>query len=122
MSFVSESILESLGTLTESEADKEPYSIVKLSDDGIVELYNAYQAELGKMEKEDAVGKNFFLHALPCSNSRLFRGEFEKGIDSGELDHSFSYTLTYRIRPTNVSIRLYRCPDSKTNWVFIQKK
>ena len=39
-----------------------------------------------------------------------------------ELDAEFNYTFTYKLKPTNVTIRLFRDPSSKTNWLFVTKK
>jgi len=68
-----------------------------------------------------AMGKNFFTQVAPCTNNRLFFGRFKDGVSAGELDTEFNYTFTYKMKPTNVVIRLLR-DGSSTNWVFVAKR
>jgi photoactive yellow protein len=67
------------------------------------------------------MGKNFFTQVAPCTNNRLFFGRFKDGVSAGELDTEFNYTFTYKMKPTNVVIRLLR-DGSSTNWVFVAKR
>ena len=55
-----------------------------------------------------AEGRNFFTQVAPCTNNRLMFGKFKDGVSKGELDSEFNYTITYKMKPTNVQIRLYR--------------
>jgi len=122
MSFVESSLLESLKTLTRDQADSTPYGIVKVDDAGVVQLYNRWESDMAGVAATAAEGKNFFTQVAPCTNNRLFFGRFKEGISKGELDTEFNYTFTYKMRPTNVSIRLFRHHSSRTNWVFVTKK
>jgi photoactive yellow protein len=122
MSFVPEEFIKKLGSLTREEADQQPFGIVKLDETGKVTLYNKYEAELGKVAVEEAEGKNFFQQVAPCTNNKLFKGKFEKGIGGGDLDVKFNYTFTYKLRPTNVAVHMYMDQMSKTNWVFVQRR
>lgn len=69
-----------------------------------------------------AQGKNFFTEVAPCTNNRLFFGRFKQGVAKGVLDVEFDYTFTYKMRPTNVTIRLYRDGALRKNWVFVTRK
>jgi photoactive yellow protein len=46
-------------------------------------------------------------------------GKFKDGVAKGALDTEFNYTFTYKMKPTNVAIRLYRHAATGTNWVFV---
>ena len=121
-SFVDQQLLSRLGSLSQQEADQYPFGIVKLDDSGVVQLYNEYCVNnFGGYHKQDAIGKNYFTEVAPCSNNFLFSGRFNRGVQSDNLDFEFDYCFTYKILPTNVKVRLYRDPASKTNWIFVSK-
>jgi photoactive yellow protein len=72
------------------------------------------------MDPDDVMGRNFFTQVAPCTNNRLFRGRFKKGVRRGELDETFTYTYTYKMRPTLVDVHLYR-DEAGNNWITVQK-
>ena len=122
MSFVTSEINASLATLSRETADAADFGIVKVDDEGKIELYNTYEAELAGVSPATAEGRNFFTEIAPCTNNKLFHGRFKAGVEADELDAEFNYTFTYKLRPTNVAIHLKRDKDSKSNWVFVKKK
>lgn len=121
MSFVDRSLLENLGSFDRAQADASSFGVVKLDGEGKVLLYNRWESELAGVPVEQAEGKNFFREVAPCTNNRLVFGRFKKGVEQRELDVEFKYTFTYKMKPTNVVIRLYHDPASATNWVFVAK-
>jgi photoactive yellow protein len=119
--FEGDDIGEKLQQASHEQLDNADFGIVRVDDKGHVEFYNQYESELAGVAKEDAKGKNFFTHLAPCSNNRIFQGRFKRGVRSGEMDETFTYTFTYKMRPTLVDIRLVR--DSKSNnWVMVRKR
>jgi photoactive yellow protein len=95
------------------------YGIIVLDDDGVVQFYNKTEADFSGVSPDEAVGSNFFTEVSPCSNNRLFYGQFKEGVREGEIDNVFSYTFTYKMKPTLVDIRIYR-GDAGLNWVLVQ--
>ncbi|MBC7465921.1 MAG: photoactive yellow protein [Bdellovibrio sp.] len=120
MSFVTEEIITKLGTLTREEADRAEYGLVKVDPTGKILLYNHYESKLAGVAPSAAEGRNFFKDIAPCTNNRLFMGRFLQGVEKGEIDTSFNYTFTYKMKPTNVLIRLLHDKASKTNWIFVK--
>lgn len=119
-SFVSTSELRALDTLSPAQIDALPYGVVKLDDRGIVSIYNKYEADLASFPQAAAAGKNFFVDVAPCTNNKVFRGCFAKGVELKGADCVFSYTFTYNMRPTEVKVHLHRSATS--NWLLIKKK
>ena len=119
MSFVPATLLPQLPSLTRTAADAQGFGVVKVADDGTVQLYNRWEAELAGIPADSALGRNFFTQVAPCTNNRLVFGRFRDGVQKGALDVEFNYTFTYKMKPTNVAIRLYRDASSATNWVFV---
>ncbi|PEN14582.1 phosphonate transporter [Longibacter salinarum] len=100
--------------------DQTDFGVIKVDDEGIVEFFNQWESDLSGVKKEEAEGRNFFTQVAPCTNNRLFRGRFKKGVRRGELDESFTYTYTYKMRPTLVEVHMYRDEESN-NWIIVQK-
>jgi photoactive yellow protein len=122
MSFVTPEIESNLGSLPRNEADAADFGIVKVDNEGKIELYNSYEAELAGITPAEAEGRNFFTEVAPCTNNKLFFGRFKSGVAAGELDAEFNYTFTYKLRPTNVAIHMKHDKESGSNWVFVKKK
>lgn len=113
--------LGQLSSLTDAERDALEFGVIELDDDGVVLSYNRYESELTGIEPDDAVGRSFFRDLAPCTNNSLFRGLFERGVTTGRLNHLFPYTFTYRMRPTNVKVHLFRAEETGTNWLLVKR-
>jgi photoactive yellow protein len=121
LAFDADGIEDALRRAGEDELDNAPFGIVRLKDDGTVAFYNRYESELSGVDPSEAVGQNFFTDLAPCSNNLLFEGRFRQGVEDDDLDEHFTYTFTYKMRPTLVDVRLYR-DDAGRNWVLIRKR
>ena len=119
MSFVPDEFVGHLPNVSRSAADAQPFGIVQVDDAGVIQLYNKWESEMAAVPVTTAEGKNFFTQVAPCTNNRLVYGKFKDGVTKGEMDSEFNYTFTYKMKPTNVQIRLLRHAPSKTNWVLV---
>jgi photoactive yellow protein len=117
--FGDDNLAEQLQHASRETLDRAPFGVIRVSDDGIVEFYNQFEAEFAGVEPKAAKGKNFFTEVAPCSNNRLFRQRFRKGVRRKNLDAEFSYTFTYKMKPTLVDVRLLR-DDAGDNWVLVK--
>lgn len=122
MSFIDDSTLEDIPQMDSDELDELDFGAVKVDNDGVVQEYNRYESEMAGVAPEEAKGNNFFTEVAPCTNNKLFYGQFQEGVEEGQLDEEMDYTFTYKMDPTNVKIRLYHDQDSETNWVFVKQK
>lgn len=118
--FENDNIGEQLRHQDADTLDNAGFGVIKVDDEGVVEFFNKWESELSGVQKDEAEGRNFFTQVAPCTNNRLFRGRFKKGVRRGELDESFTYTYTYKMRPTLVEVHLYRDEDGN-NWIMVQK-
>jgi photoactive yellow protein len=118
--FIEQSFKQTLGSLSREEADRAAFGIVKVDENGKILLYNKYESDLAGVPIERAEGKNFFTEVAVCTNNRIFFGRFKDGVGKGELDITFNYVFTYKMKPTNVIIQLYHDKNTKTNWVFVK--
>tara|TARA_Y100001933_G_C18976695_1_gene554907 strand:- start:49 stop:462 length:414 start_codon:yes stop_codon:yes gene_type:complete len=119
--FVPGELFNMLGNLSRADADACDFGVVKVDDSGRILLYNRYQSELGGVPVPSAEGKVFFTQIAPCTNNALFFGTFKKGVAAGALNVCFPYTFTFKMKPTNVKVHMYRDQASGTNWVFVAR-
>jgi len=120
LNFDDDDLGEKLRHASEEQLDNAPFGVIQIDDEGTVEFFNQYESELSGMDPDEVVGRNFFTQVAPCTNNRLFRGRFKKGVRRGELDETFTYTYTYKMRPTLVDVHLYR-DETGNNWITVQK-
>jgi len=121
LAFDDDGVGEELRHASNEELNEAPFGIIRIDDAGIVRFYNRYESNLSGVDPDDAVGTNFFTELAPCSNNPLFFGRFKDGVRAGALDEYFTYTFTYKMRPTLVDVRLYR-DQAGNNWIMIQKR
>jgi photoactive yellow protein len=122
MSIVNESVLKKLPSLSAAELDALSIGVVKVDDQGVIQMYNKEEGRIGNVNPASVIGKNFFTQVAPCTNNRLFFGKFKEGVSKGQLSFSMPYTFTYKIKPTNVMIQMYRDPDTSSNWVLVKQR
>jgi len=111
---------DQLSKCTPTELDALEYGVIRLADDGRVLLYNAAESALSGLTPEQVVGRDFFTQVAPCTNNRLLRDRFLRGVQRGDFDFELAYTFTYRMRPTNVRLHVYREPDSGANFLLVR--
>lgn len=121
MSIVPDAQLSALDQLTAADADALDFGVIRLDDEGVVTLYNAWEARMAKVLPEAALGRNFFQEIAPCTDNALFEGRFTAGVQAGELDVTLDYVFSYRMDPLSVKVRMYRHSASGTNWIFVQR-
>jgi photoactive yellow protein len=119
-SFVPDNVLANAGNIARSDADSFDFGAIKVDDSGKILLYNQTQSNFAGVAVSHAEGKNFFTQVAPCSNNGLFFGSFKKGVASDNLNVAFPYTFTFKMKPTNVLIHMYRCSQTKANWIFVK--
>ncbi|MCA3006092.1 MAG: hypothetical protein LW650_12875 [Planctomycetaceae bacterium] len=119
--FVPPEVFSAVGSLTRADIDAFDFGAIKLDDAGKVLLVNRYQSDLGGVAVPNFEGKHYFTQIAPCTNNGLFFGAFRKGVAANNLNIVFSYTFTFKLKPTNVRVHMFRDPSSKSNWIFVQR-
>ena len=114
--------LDHLASLTPEQLDALPFGVIQVDDTGVVKLYNRYESQLSGIAAAAVIGRHFFTQIAPCTNNRLLYGRFRDGVVAGQFDATIPYTFTYKLRPTNVFIRLVRHTPSGTNWILVKRR
>ena len=95
-----------------------PFGVVGLSDDGLVQIYNATESRLAGLPAETVLGMPFFLSVAQCMNNYMVA---QRLADETELDATLPYVLTFRMRPTPVTLRLLKNAAFPRSYVLIQR-
>ncbi len=119
--FVQDSFLEKIDEMNYEQLDDLPFGVIELDDKGKVIFFSNTESKLTGVQKSDATGKNFFTEVAPCTNNFIFKGSFDKGVQSNQMNYLFPYTFTYRMAPTHVKIHLFRSKN-KRNFIFIMRR
>lgn len=109
-----------LPQMSRAQIDALAMGVIQLDDSGRILLYNAWEARFAGYSPAEVEGRHLFGDVAPCTHNSLLWGRFKRGVESGELNVRIDYTFTYRMRPTNVRIRLYRDPETATNWMIVR--
>lgn len=110
--------LNNLEDMQLDQLDVLPFGVVGLSSDGMVELYNATESRMAGIAADSIMGTAFFLTTAQCMNNFMVA---QRIADEAELDATLPYVLTFRMRPTPVTLRLLKGPSSKRSYLLIQR-
>ena len=110
-----------LGKLSNVEIDKLAFGAVQLNGQGTILTYNAAEAGITGRSAASVIGKNFFRDVAPCTNAPNFKGVFDAGVKSGELNTMFEYVFDYNMAPTKVKIHMKKAISGATFWIFVKR-
>lgn len=108
--------IQDLEAMSPGQTDALNFGVVGLSDDGRVELYNSTESKLAGISAATVMGTAFFLTTAQCMNNFMVA---QRLTDEAELDVTLPYVLTFRMRPTPVTLRLLKSPASKRSYLLI---
>jgi photoactive yellow protein len=124
--FFDDDLPERLSRLSASTLNDSDFGIIRLDDNGYIEFYNQFEADLSGVDRDEVAGLSFFEEVATCTYNDEFAGRFFEGVQEGEFDIRFRYTFTYRfaqranrMKPTLVDVRLCR-GQAGDNWVLIR--
>jgi photoactive yellow protein len=112
---------QALDQLTKEQIDALPFGVVRLSSDGVVELFSKTEARLsGFGERRAVVGRNFFELIAPCMNSDAFRGRIDAERRSGTMDFELGHTGDFEDPSRFMRFRV--CSASSGGyWLLVQR-
>jgi photoactive yellow protein len=114
-------LLVALDEIGDAQIDELPFGVVRVDDNGTIDLYSKGESKISGVETSAALGRNFFTNIAACTNNKLFRGTFNRGVNEGEMNLVFFYTFTYKMAPTEVKVQFYK-RQGGANWILVAKK
>ncbi|HEY8360692.1 MAG TPA: photoactive yellow protein [Ramlibacter sp.] len=121
VAFGKQDIENVLASLSDRQIDQLAFGAVQLDGSGRVLKYNAAEAGITGRKADSVIGTNFFRDVAPCTNSPTFKGLFDAGVRSGDLNTMFEYVFDYNMAPTKVKIHMKKAISGDTFWIFVKR-
>ena len=121
VAFGSSDIENVLKNKSSAEIDKLAFGAIQLDRAGRIIQYTAMEGAITGRDPRAAIGKNFFTEVAPCTNKPAFKGQFDKGVATGDLNTIFEYTFDYKMKPTKVRVHMKKALSGDTFWVLVKR-
>jgi photoactive yellow protein len=119
--FGKQDIENALNGLSQAGIDKLAFGAIQLDAAGQILQYNAAEGAITGRDPKAVIGRNFFTEVAPCTNTSTFKGTFDSGVKSGNLNSIFEYTFDYNMKPTKVKVHMKKALVGETFWVFVKR-
>jgi photoactive yellow protein len=121
IAFGKDDIDNSLSKLSGKQIDELAFGAIQLDARGTILRYNEAEAEITGRKASAVIGTNFFRDVAPCTNTARFKGVFEAGVRSDNLNTMFEYVFDYKMNPTKVKIHMKKAISDGTFWIFVKR-
>ncbi len=122
VAFGSKDIENALASMETDDLDNLPFGAIQLDGQGKIIKYNQTEGEICNRDPKEVLGRNFFTDVAPCTNTRGFKGKFDEGVQSGQLNTLFQYTFDYNMKPTRVNVHLKKASNQQDRyWVIVKR-
>jgi photoactive yellow protein len=98
--------------------DHLPFGVIGLDADGIARIYNRTEARMAGLDPKTVLNQSFFDVVAQCMNNFMVAQRFE---DEPDLDKIIRYTLTLRMRPTPVRLRLLAGRSEPLRFILVDR-
>lgn len=110
-----------LAKLNDAQLDQLAFGAIELDASGRILKYNAVEGAITGRDPKAVVGRNFFTEVAPCTNRAEFKGVFDQGVRTGDLNTVFEYVFDHKMKPTKVKIHMKRAISGSTYWIFVKR-
>ena len=117
--FADAALFDWLETAPPEELDQARFGIIGFDAGGVVNLYNAYESGAAGLRPTRVLGRSLFDEVAPCMDNELVADRFAQ---EPALDVTIAYTLTLRMRPTPVHLRLLQRPGGMRAYVVLLRR
>ncbi len=122
LAFDESGLLEQLDLLSDVELDGLGFGVIGFDTEAIVRRYNTYESQAAGLSPARVLGHGLFTLVAPCMNNYLVAQRFEDAAAEGtRLDETLDYTLTLRMRPVKVKLRLLAAVDAAHRYVLVHR-
>lgn len=119
--FGRDDIESAMRKMSSEELDRIAFGAIELDKNGRILRYNSAEGDITGRNPKEVLGRNFFTEVAPCTDTPLFKGEFDKGARMGFLNKKFEYTFDYNMRPTKVKVHMKKSLSGDTYWIFVKR-
>ena len=99
------------------------FGVIAFDAHGLVQRYNACESLYSGLLPAQVIGRRLFKDIAPCMNNHLVARRFEAAMAGGTaLDATIDYLLTWRMRPSQVRLRLLHEPTCDLSYLLLTPK
>lgn len=114
--------LAKLDAASDYELDDLPFGVIGFDRNGKVVRYNAPESKWAGLSMTSVLGNHVFEAVAPCMNNFMVAQRFEDAAEQEkDLDAMVDYVLTFRMRPTRVTLRLLAKPDTALQYLLVKR-
>lgn len=110
-----------LSKMNDAQLNKLAFGAVELDASGKILKYNAVEGAITGRDPKAVIGKNFFTEVAPCTNRPQFKGVFDAGVRTKNLNTMFEYVFDHQMKPTKVKIHMKQAITGETYWMFVKR-
>lgn len=110
-----------LAKLNPAQINQLAFGAVEVDATGKILKYNATEGAITGRDPKAVIGRNFFRDVAPCTNRPAFKGIFDAGVQSGNLNTIFEYVFDNRMAATKVKVHMKRALSGQTYWIFVKR-
>ena len=114
--------LLALAHVSASAFEMAPYGGIVVDRTGLIQRYNACEAELSHLPPERVIGKNFFQHVAPCTAVSAFEGRFLEFIElDDDVSDSFAYFFPFAHGDASVLVTFVKRAESDAFLIVVER-
>ena len=108
---------------SDEELDALDVGVVGLDEDGTILRYNLYESRLARLDRNQVIGRNFFVDVAPCTRTDAFEGRFRRLVGSADERSSdrFPYLFDFRFGAQEVIVEIIRVPTAPRLYLLIRR-
>ena len=123
VSFEEPDVLDIIKSLDSTEVDSLDFGVIGFDANESITVYNAPEANWAGLKQAGVIGTHMFDSVAPCMNNYLIAERVRCARQEGtSLDFVLQYVLTFRMRPTPVTLRILSSPSCETQFILIRRK
>lgn len=109
--------------LSDAELDALSFGIICLDEEGTILRYNLYESRLARLDRNQVIGRNFFLEVAPCTHTEAFEGRIRafaaQGSEAGV--ERFDFIFDFKFGAQNVTVELIRAASAPRFYLFVNR-
>lgn len=108
--------------LDDSELDELDFGVICIDREGTILRYNLAEARFARLDRTTVIGRGFFNEVAPCTDTRDFRGRFERFM-VGEVAavESFTYLFDFSFGAQQVQIEMVRFGEPDRFYLLVNR-
>jgi len=116
--FETPALARAVEALSEASIDALPFGVIRLAEDGSVQVYNQGERQLAGRGSRPVLGQNFFTEIAPCFARPDYLGRIERAQAAGTVDLEFGIVGDFDMAEKELRVRIQSAALGGI-WIFM---